>query len=103
MEKEVVITYETLFEILRREKTREELQKLPDNFHNDVGKYLSDKKQTMLSIANDQFSEIEQEKAQSSVVVCPFKLGFAGLRPGEEARVTSGEKRSCSVLPWRMR
>ncbi len=68
MEKEVVITYETLFEILRREKTREELQKLPENFHEEVKKYLADKKQTMLSISNDQFSEIEQEKTQRQMV-----------------------------------
>ena len=67
MEKEVVITYETLFEILRREKTREELQKLPENFHEEVKKYLADKKQTMLSISHDQFSEIEQEKTQRQI------------------------------------
>ena len=68
MEKEVIITYETLFEILRREKTREELQKLPENFNDDVRKYLHEKKQTMLSIANDQFSEIEQEKTQRQII-----------------------------------
>jgi len=68
MEKEVIITYETLFEILRREKTREELQKLPENFSDDVRKYLHEKKQTMLSISNDQFSDIEQEKTQRQII-----------------------------------
>lgn len=68
MEKEVIITYETLFEILRREKTREELQKLPENFNEEVRKYLHDKKQTMLSIANDQFSDVEQEKTQRQII-----------------------------------
>jgi DNA replication initiation complex subunit (GINS family) len=68
MEKEVVITYETLFEILRREKAREEIQKLPDNFNEEVRKYLAEKKQTMISGANDQFSEIEQEKTQRQIL-----------------------------------
>ena len=67
MEQEVVITYETLFEILRREKSREELQKLPDNFIEEVKKYLNDKKQTTLSKNDDPFSEIEQEKTQRQI------------------------------------
>ena len=67
MEKEVVITYETLFEILRREKAREELQKLPENFSSEVKKYLHEKKQTMLTPSDDPFSEIEQEKTQRQI------------------------------------
>ena len=63
-EQEVVVNYETLFEILRREKNREELQKLPENFLEEVRKYLNDKKQTTLSRSDDPFSEIEQEKTQ---------------------------------------
>ena len=68
MEKEVVITYETLFEILRREKAREDLQKLPENFAEDVKKYLHEKKQSMLSFSNDQFAEVEQEKRQRQIL-----------------------------------
>lgn len=68
MEKEIVITYETLFEILRREKAREELQELPENFSEEVKKYLKEKKQTMLSLSGDQFSELEQEKTQRQIV-----------------------------------
>jgi DNA replication initiation complex subunit (GINS family) len=41
--KEVNITYETLFEILRREKDKEELQKLSDGFFDDVIAYLEEK------------------------------------------------------------
>jgi len=40
---EVVITYETLYEILRREKGRAELQKLDDNFFKNVVDYLNEK------------------------------------------------------------
>ena len=41
---EITITYETLFEILVREKGREELQKLEVNFFDDLVKYIEEKK-----------------------------------------------------------
>ncbi|MBR9676752.1 DNA replication complex GINS family protein [Candidatus Woesearchaeota archaeon] len=44
MQGEVNITYETLFEILRREKNREELQTLTKTFLEDVKNYLQTKK-----------------------------------------------------------
>jgi len=40
---EINITYETLFELLRREKNREELQELTPEFHQDVAQYLQTK------------------------------------------------------------
>ena len=40
---EVVITYETLYELLRREKQRPELQSLPNSFYQDVKVYLTEK------------------------------------------------------------
>jgi DNA replication initiation complex subunit (GINS family) len=43
MPQEVIITYETLYEILRKEKYRQELQKLPDSFLYDVVKYVTEK------------------------------------------------------------
>jgi DNA replication initiation complex subunit (GINS family) len=43
-EKDVVITYETLFELRRIEKTREDLQKLNPTFFDDVLVYINDKK-----------------------------------------------------------
>ncbi|MBI5398972.1 DNA replication complex GINS family protein, partial [Candidatus Woesearchaeota archaeon] len=43
-EKSVVITYETLFELLRIEKNREDLQKIDESFYEDVLLYLSEKK-----------------------------------------------------------
>ena len=38
---EVRITYETLYELMRLEKNREEMQKLPDNFIQDTLSYLA--------------------------------------------------------------
>ena len=48
-----IITYETLFEILQKEKLRMELQKLNSNFHENFTKYLEEK----TSILNSQRSK----------------------------------------------
>lgn len=47
--KEAVITYETLYEVLRLEKYRAELQKLDDSFFEKLTKYLEEKKAILLS------------------------------------------------------
>ena len=57
---EVTITYETLFELFRREKERSELQKLDDSFFNNVLRYLKDK-QAIISQQTD--SPEERRKA----------------------------------------
>ena len=62
--KEVVFTYETLYEFLRREKSREELQKIDFHFFRDVLNYLREKQQAYdesLS-KNDIFSQSERDK-----------------------------------------
>jgi len=43
----IMITYETLFEILRKEKNREELQKLNETFFSDVLNYIQEKKRDL--------------------------------------------------------
>jgi len=43
----IMITYETLFEILRKEKNREELQKLNETFFSDVLNYINEKKRDL--------------------------------------------------------
>ena len=45
---DVIITYETLYELLMREKSRAEIQKLDNDFFNDVIKYIKDKKITKI-------------------------------------------------------
>jgi DNA replication initiation complex subunit (GINS family) len=62
---EVNITYETLFELLRREKMREELQKLDDLFLMDVLNYIKEKKEHLKSLETkeDLFAAEEKRKA----------------------------------------
>lgn len=68
--KEVVLTYETLYEILRREKSKEEIQKLDNNFFNDFLNYLKEKQKAYddsLS-KNDVFSVDEREKLRVQLI-----------------------------------
>jgi DNA replication initiation complex subunit (GINS family) len=70
IQKEVAITYETLYELLRREKSRDELQSLDAGFLLDVLNYLRDK-QKILDDAErkqDLFSLDEREKTQVQLV-----------------------------------
>ena len=46
---DVIITYETLYELLRREKSRSEIQDLGNDFFNDVIKYVKDKRDILES------------------------------------------------------
>ena len=46
---DVIITYETLYELLRREKSRSEIQDLGNDFFGDVIKYIKDKKDILES------------------------------------------------------
>ena len=65
-EKKVNISYQVLFELARREKTRDELQKLDDTFFNDVVEYLNEKKQLLTDQKQklDTYSIDEQEKTE---------------------------------------
>lgn len=62
-QKEIVITYETLYEIFRREKSREPLQELDRNWFNDVVNYLKQKQTTYETALakTDMFSLSERE------------------------------------------
>ena len=68
-EKEINITYETLFDLLRREKNRAELQKLSDTFFDDANSYIKEKH----SILKDQQMKIgmsaiaEKEKTSKQI------------------------------------
>lgn len=62
---EVNITYETLFDLLRREKGRNELQELDKNFYDDVFKYLNEKKSSLVS--GSLTSRAEKEKIQIQI------------------------------------
>ena len=61
---EMNITYETLFELLRREKNREDLQEIESSFFNDVLNYLKEKEKQLaeLQTKNDMFAAEEIKK-----------------------------------------
>jgi len=68
-ENEVVITYETLFEMLRIEKSRPELQKLSKNYFQDILHYINEK----LAIVQTEspqtslFASAEKEKTRKEL------------------------------------
>jgi len=63
---EVLITYENLYEVLRREKYRTELQKLDSTFYQDVIRYLNEKEAILASQSKKDsiFASKELEKTQ---------------------------------------
>lgn len=64
---EVNITYETLFDLLRRERSRNELQDLEKTFYDDVKTYLNEK-EAMLKGEDKKFtSRAEQEKIKIQI------------------------------------
>lgn len=65
-EKEINITYETLFELLRREKSREELQKLDKSFFSDVNNYIKEK-ESMTKGSDELFSAESSENIKKQI------------------------------------
>jgi len=66
---ESIITYEALYDILRREKTRQELQKLDSNLFNDINKYVNDKTKILqdLKTKSSIFAQKEIEKTEKEL------------------------------------
>jgi DNA replication initiation complex subunit (GINS family) len=65
---EVKITYDTLFDLLRREKSRNELSQLDASFYQDVVAYLKEKKGTIRTEEHTLlFSRGEQEKIKIQI------------------------------------
>lgn len=64
--KEVTITYETLFEILKRERDMADLQKIDANFFNNFIEYLNDKK-GMMDKNDPLFSYDEKKKIERQI------------------------------------
>ena len=64
--KEINITYETLFEMLKREKETTDLQKLDTAFFNDFVDYLNEKKK-MLEKDDALFSYDEKKKLERQI------------------------------------
>ena len=68
-EKEVIITFETLYELLRLEKNRPEIQGLNDSFYFDVIKYLKEKTAILKSQENKKsiFADVEVKKTRKQL------------------------------------
>lgn len=64
MAQEVVITYETLFEILQIEKERADLQKLEPTFFSDTISYIKDKKKMLEAKSDSTFALDEKKKTE---------------------------------------
>ncbi|MAG52986.1 MAG: hypothetical protein CMH62_03420 [Nanoarchaeota archaeon] len=63
-----LITYETLFEILQKEKSRKELQKLENNFHKNFLKYLEEKTSILTSQkSKDSIFSSEVQRTEKQV------------------------------------
>lgn len=61
---EVVITYETLFELLKRERERNDLQKLEPSFFSDTISYIKDKKKIIEAKSDSVFASEERKKTE---------------------------------------
>lgn len=69
MSDNIVITYETLYDILRREKSRPELQELPNNFSEDLINYIKKKREILESQESKKsiFTSIEVQKTRKQI------------------------------------
>ena len=68
---DIRINYETLFDLLRREKNREELQPLDKDFYEQVLAYLKEKKDSLSKKDDELFASAEKEK---------LKIQFQNIR-----------------------
>ena len=66
---EEVITYEMLYDILRRERTRQEIQKLDNNLFEDINKYIIEKTKILadLKTKSSIFAQKEIEKTDKQL------------------------------------
>lgn len=66
---DIIITYESLYELLRREKYRADLQKIDETFYRDVVKYLQEKSAILESQSKKSsiFASTELEKTQTQL------------------------------------
>lgn len=68
-EENIVITYDTLFDLLRREKSKAELQKLEAKFFAEAANYILEKREVLnrQSAQVDLFAMTEKEKTEKQI------------------------------------
>src|SRR3989337_1657416 len=64
---EINITFETLFDLLRKEKTNESLQKLSENFYDEVTYYISQKQLILDDMQNKNYNEFNDEELAANL------------------------------------
>lgn len=64
MVEDIIITYQTLFEALQREKERSDLQKLDMSFYSDTIRYITDKKKLLEKSDDSVFASDEKRKTE---------------------------------------
>lgn len=101
---EIRISYETLFDVLRREKGREDLQELDDSFFKDVVSYMKDK-QAVLESGDEMFGQ--KEKASVSIQMENIRKIVKELYDRRENKIVrlaqdkagSGKTNASALLP----
>ncbi len=70
MGESVVLTFENVYEVLHREKSREDLQKLDEAFFNHVSNYIAEKRASLAVVSrkNDIFSHKEKENINLQLI-----------------------------------
>ncbi|MBW3003449.1 hypothetical protein KY337_02710 [Candidatus Woesearchaeota archaeon] len=66
MGEDIKITYETIFELLRNERNKPELQKLEDTYFQDIVSYLNEKTKVTLN-SDELFAENERLKTEKQI------------------------------------
>jgi len=88
-EKDVVITYETLFELSRLEKGREELQKISPSFFSEVIVYLEGKRRTFDSKEKPEFLFAADDKDKIRIELDNIKKILKDLYDRREKKIVS--------------
>ena len=83
---DIIITYETLFEMFRKEKNRGELQELVEDFYVNVVKYLK-QKQDILDKSPDSNLFAEEEKVRTEKQVFNIKKLLRDLYERREKKI----------------
>ena len=74
MAQEVIITYETLYELLKRERERTDMQKLEPSFFSDTINYIKDKKKILEAKSEDSVFAPEERKKTERQLENIFKI-----------------------------
>lgn len=87
MGEEIKITYETIFELLRNERNKPELQKLDETFFQDIVDYLKEKTQLSLNSDDELFAANERAKVEKQML--NIKKMLKDLYDKRESKVIS--------------